>query len=464
MKHIPNPLIALDGPTTSMPEFPEHLTFPWPKQSPDYSYAADVHMAAVNSRQNLYEYDLQYETRPEFQDPFQSYNRAETQNQTQHQTQHSQQQSQTQHQSHSHSLTQRQSHSESHLNSPSQSQLNSQGQSHLNSHTQFSYPDNGLSDLNSSGIAGISVSGSLGVNTTALAHTNDMMSAGYFDTHAVAATIAEMSASTEQKHDLDFGLLHRRSFPDVGTARAGPSGGYYDLFQRYLLPHNLAYVQAPPQLLPSNYTLGMRRSSSGELSNNLPAKTAVKHTLKSQRHESHRGHEGLSPHYHVNDDLLPQLSMSAKERWESHTKRFGRVQEPQEAMICAHCEERFDDILEYLEHLDMEKVKHENFCPDQTCAFAVVGFRFRWLLRRHICNHHLKQYNSDSAKKHDQMLEKLLKEFLGHVYVCTQPKCLRAFYRLDSLQRHQRLIHGPDRKRYRKVKMLMDKTEEEMFV
>lgn len=33
--------------------------------------------------------------------------------------------------------------------------------------------------------------------------------------------------------------------------------------------------------------------------------------------------------------------------------------------------------------------------------------------------------------------------FLKYVYVCKHAGCLRAFYRLGTLLRHQRLIHSP---------------------
>lgn len=111
-----------------------------------------------------------------------------------------------------------------------------------------------------------------------------------------------------------------------------------------------------------------------------------------------------------------------------------------EALTCGHCDETFLSPQEYALHLDSIKIHHESVCPEESCIFNALGFKFRWALRRHICNHHLRQYN-DSSDSNKQASEET-QQFLKHVYVCSVNDCSRAFYRLDSLLRHQRLIHG----------------------
>lgn len=316
----------------------------------------------------------------------------------------------------------------------------------------------------------------VGAYTSQLAYnTNEAISSGYFGTHAVAASFVD-SASIDsigagawgrQMFPSEVGLMHRHSLPDVGSARMAypdkdynnqTSFGLYDVAQfgdSSLLGQAVATPN--PSILPGNYTINQRRS----VSENLDKSPVQGHGGPTNSWKSNmdfrmepinrdcsidtRG-EGDHPY-----DTIPMACMSAQERWGLYIKNNEAIQEPQESMICTHCEVKFDVLEKYLEHLDMEKVKHENFCPDHSCSFSAIGFRFRWLLRRHICNHHLKTYNNDSAKKHPvKVPDKLLKEFLRHVYVCNELKCLRAFYRLDSLLRHMRLIHGLLKRVFRK--------------
>lgn len=195
----------------------------------------------------------------------------------------------------------------------------------------------------------------------------------------------------------------------------------------------------------------LHHAAAGLDSSAHPASTNARRSLQGgnytlRRQSTHSDHSGASP---CTREEMPLTCMSALSRWAAHCSQHKHVRPPQETMVCAHCEGRFDDVLEYLTHLDTERVKHENFCPDPQCAFAVVGFRFRWLLRRHICNHHLKEYNSESGKGTPLPTSGLVRRFLSHVYVCEERDCLRAFYRLDSLLRHLRLIHGPRKRVHR---------------
>lgn len=165
------------------------------------------------------------------------------------------------------------------------------------------------------------------------------------------------------------------------------------------------------------------------------------------------------------ESRLPLTCISTAERLRCHREAHPELKPPQEPMICAHCENKFDDVDEFVEHLTLHKVHHDNFCPDQACTFAVVGFRFRWLLRRHICNHHLKTHNTRNRGTAAGATEDtdLTHECLKRVYVCHVRQCSRAFYRLDSLQRHERLIHGPRAKAPRKRRLKLGRCDKEMF-
>lgn len=170
------------------------------------------------------------------------------------------------------------------------------------------------------------------------------------------------------------------------------------------------------------------------------------HYRAREDHKTFRNAQTSHSHSHGVDlhpfETVSIAYISARERWAAHKQVLGYSPEPQE-LNCSHCEKLFENCTEYLEHLDANAVKHESFCPDEKCAYASIGFKYRWLLRNHICNVHLRRHNNVNTGLVENIVsETLLRKFLKYVYVCKSPGCLRAFYRLDSLRRHQKLVHG----------------------
>lgn len=163
---------------------------------------------------------------------------------------------------------------------------------------------------------------------------------------------------------------------------------------------------------------------------------------------------------------VPLPCLSATERWRKHTEKYTLDPKLCGDMVCTHCDQTFDDVERFITHLDEEKVVHDNFCPDTSCPFAALGFRYRWLLRRHICNHHLKDYNNKKLRKNPASpgaKNALTDNFLSHVYVCKKKNCSRAFYRLDSLLRHEKLIHSAGSKQKRKERLKLGKCDPKIF-
>lgn len=107
------------------------------------------------------------------------------------------------------------------------------------------------------------------------------------------------------------------------------------------------------------------------------------------------------------------------------------------------------------------RASQENCCPDHSCQCHHEGFKFRWLLRRHICNEHLKAYNGGRVDNYED--KELLGRFLSLVYVCHFGGCSRAFYRLDSLLRHQRLIHAQIKEEVRRNKVRVSVCDDDIF-
>lgn len=134
-------------------------------------------------------------------------------------------------------------------------------------------------------------------------------------------------------------------------------------------------------------------------------------------------------------------------------------------ITCDCCNGHFNSFTDLAKHVDQMKHVRDSYCPDETCSYSVIGFRRRVSLRRHICEDHLKEYNfrtrteitassligspedgispKGSSCRDGNASDGLskLRALLDEVYVCDDPSCLRAFYRLDSLLRHQRCIH-----------------------
>lgn len=160
------------------------------------------------------------------------------------------------------------------------------------------------------------------------------------------------------------------------------------------------------------------------------------------------------------------FQIPVKERWLQFVANHG---EPVlvETLLCGHCNTDYDNVEAYMTHLEAEGFQHENFCADTTCPFSVLGFRFKWLLRRHICKHHLKDYNSTRTRKasceSSGKRDALTRLLLQHVYVCELNGCSRAFYRLDSLLRHQKLLHPPGGKLPRKPRLKLARRDRSIF-
>lgn len=168
-------------------------------------------------------------------------------------------------------------------------------------------------------------------------------------------------------------------------------------------------------------------------------------TNGANRNWRNRGSVGSRSESNSRDEDDAQLMDALiEDKWSRFLSEHPNSAEPEEELVCLHCGVRFEEVELYLRHLLAQKIVHDNFCPDEHCPFSAIGFRFRWILRRHICKHHLKEYNSHKVKPDDM---RQLQPFLQQVYVCSVERCQRAFYRLDSLLRHERLIHNSGSRR-----------------
>ncbi|EGV62158.1 hypothetical protein CANTEDRAFT_136098 [Yamadazyma tenuis ATCC 10573] len=107
-----------------------------------------------------------------------------------------------------------------------------------------------------------------------------------------------------------------------------------------------------------------------------------------------------------------------------------------EVLLCSHCPKKFETVHELALHCQ-EFNLYKGFkykCPLATCPFKLIGFNKKLDLRRHVTAKHIDRKTFEVLTD-DTYEEKFVRSL---VYFC---HCQRVFYRRDSLQRHQRLIH-----------------------
>lgn len=107
---------------------------------------------------------------------------------------------------------------------------------------------------------------------------------------------------------------------------------------------------------------------------------------------------------------------------------------------CSHCTDTFTSLYEFVEHLDKYEIRRGHFCPVEDCPWSVIGLTRKAELRRHcVLQHFLRGKLKDLADQSIQSDSRL--KMVKLLYSCNKSNCGKHFYRKDSLQRHQRLVH-----------------------
>lgn len=136
--------------------------------------------------------------------------------------------------------------------------------------------------------------------------------------------------------------------------------------------------------------------------------------------------------------------MSAGQRWNMYKDRYtqSKLAHLNEATVSPHCSTMFKDLDSYVDHLESHRVSHGIFCPDEDCPLALIGFKTKLELRRHIRYDHLKQLDPYLSTHIDEILkDDVTREMFNSVYTCKINNCWKTFYRLDTLKRHQKTKH-----------------------
>mmetsp|Transcript_195 Transcript_195/g.174 ORF Transcript_195/g.174 Transcript_195/m.174 type:complete len:382 (-) Transcript_195:655-1800(-) len=114
-------------------------------------------------------------------------------------------------------------------------------------------------------------------------------------------------------------------------------------------------------------------------------------------------------------------------------------------VICTHCNNRFDSILQLGHHFDKNKLVTPHKCPFDSCPYFFIGFARKAELRRHCLTKHFEK------GKLTQSINQNIKQVLNNlIYSCKIDNCGKNFYRKDSLQRHLKLVHENENSKFNK--------------
>ena len=105
--------------------------------------------------------------------------------------------------------------------------------------------------------------------------------------------------------------------------------------------------------------------------------------------------------------------------------------------FCCKCKSNISDYWQYIDHWDSHRPKlSRNYqCVVPKCPMSVIGFLQKSGLVHHTYDCHFRR---------GQIMEQFLEweeELRMLLYTCKYKQCNKAFYRRDSLTRHERLLH-----------------------
>lgn len=259
-----------------------------------------------------------------------------------------------------------------------------------------------------------------------------------------------------QSYGVEYGLEYGLGYPQ-GTYGQTYMETYGDFGQEY--GHYLVPVQQGQQLIPGmihdkhqetdrdmEYDSGSRRSSnamyfqntdgtSSDLSDTV-SETETKLSTPETFTATIKQYELHEPNHRSRRVLLvQQLELN-----HDHT-----ILNENHLILCTHCNQRFDSILQLGHHFDKYKVVTHHKCPFDSCPYFFIGFARKAELRRHCLTNHFEK------GKLTQSINQNIKQVLNNlIYSCKIDNCGKNFYRKDSLQRHLKLVHENENSKFNK--------------
>lgn len=104
---------------------------------------------------------------------------------------------------------------------------------------------------------------------------------------------------------------------------------------------------------------------------------------------------------------------------------------------CSHCNGEFENLYQLIRHYEKENFLDQlKFkCVIRNCPFHSIGFRKKLDVRRHIIAEHYNNKTRNISDFHGDEID-FMKRLL---YFCKE--CEKAFYRNDTLKRHEKHVH-----------------------
>ncbi|KAL7663222.1 hypothetical protein ABC855_g3951 [[Candida] zeylanoides] len=153
----------------------------------------------------------------------------------------------------------------------------------------------------------------------------------------------------------------------------------------------------------------------------------------------------------------PRLSLVEKLQQKSHKMGGLEWNLKKGNFKCSHCTLNFTNLMEFAQHLDENDVRRPHLCPVEDCPWSVVGLPRKVDLRRHCMSQH---FLRGKLNEDDPLMSTETKsQMVRLLYSCDEPRCGKHFYRRDSLQRHQRLVHFNENSSFNRKWNMKGKTE-----
>lgn len=285
--------------------------------------------------------------------------------------------------------------------------------------------------------------------------TVDMMNYGSIDAPGDIHGIGR-GVDHHQSYGVEYGFEYGLGYPQgaYGQTYMETYDDYGQEYGHYLVPVQQGQQQVQGMMLDKHhdtdgdveYDSGSRRSSNAMYSQNTDGTSSDLSDTVSETETKLSTPELFSAtikQYELHEPKLRSIRVLLVQQLELNHDHL--ILNDNHLVICTHCNQRFDSILQLGHHFDKYKVVTPHKCPFDSCPYFLIGFSRKAELRRHCLTKHFEK------GKLTQSINQNIKQVLNNlIYSCKIDNCGKNFYRKDSLQRHLKLVHANENSKFNK--------------
>lgn len=282
--------------------------------------------------------------------------------------------------------------------------------------------------------------------------TVDMMNYGNIG----APVAADHHQSHGVEYGVEYGIEYGLGYPQgaYGQTYMDNNDDYGQGYGQYLVLVQQGQQQMPAMVFDKSYDAdrdveydsGSRRSSNALYSQNTDGTSSDLSDTMSETETKLSTPESFSAtikQYELHEPKLRARRVLLVQQLELNHDHL--ILNDNHLVICTHCNQRFDSILQLGHHFDKYKVVTPHKCPFDSCPYFLIGFARKAELRRHCLTKHFEK------GKLTQSINQNIKQVLNNlIYSCKIDNCGKYFYRKDSLQRHLKLVHENENSKFNK--------------